>query len=192
MNDNTAECLDEERVRRLERNVSILQDRIRLLEEENAGLENMLSEYGVTVHRVSKITRELPPPILHPSEAVLEDVSLMKDQEKMLLEELCPRNKALLVLKSGSKVDVGYWFRKGAVWVCATPGEIILLAAGPKPFAQKTPFHFLRESLYNHVTAQVVLAPAPGLAMRSFRLSPLDGYQVLAQIYSNNNEEKTK
>ena len=192
MNDNIAGTHEESLVKRLERNVSLLQERIRLLEEENARLEDMLGDHGVTVHPRSRIALELPPPIRDPSAAVLDAAGLMNDEERRLFDELCPRDKALLLLRSGSRTDVGRWFRKGTVWVCAAREEIILLAAGPRPFVQKTPFSFLRESLYNHVTGKVVLVPAPGLAINSFKLPPLEGYQALAQIYAKNNEEKAQ
>ena len=38
---------------------------------------------------------------------------------------------------------------------------------------------------YNHVTGELVLAPPRGIRITSAGMTPIDGYQLLAQIYSN-------
>jgi len=52
-----------------------------------------------------------------------------------------------------------------------------------KCWFQKTPLASLRQSLYNHVTGEVVLAPVRELKLTHIQVAPLDGYQLLAQIY---------
>ncbi len=184
VNETVSDAHNEAAVKRLDRSVALLQDRIRLLEEENAKFVDMLAERGVEVRLSSEISLELPDPIRAPAEANLEAVALMREAERGLLEELTGDGEPLLVLRSGSRADTGAWFRKGVVWLCALSSEVVLFAAGRSPFVQKTDFSFLKESMYNHVTGEVVFAPAQGLAMDAVKLPPMDGYQMLAQIYA--------
>ena len=46
-----------------------------------------------------------------------------------------------------------------------------------------------RDSQYNHVTAQLALAPVQRLPFRGLNVPPIEGYQLLAQIY---HDEPTK
>lgn len=176
-------------VKRLGRTVALLQDRIRLLEEENVRFADMLTQRGVDVRPSSKIGLELPPAVREPLDGNAEVLALMTLAERKLLDDLCPNEQVLLLLKSDSRTDTGSWLRGGRVWVCATRKELVLLAAGRKPLIQKTPFPVLRESLYNHVTGEVVLAPAGELTLNRIKVPPLEGYQLLAQIYDQEREK---
>ncbi len=143
----------------------------------------MLKERGVEVQPSSKITLELPPVIHEPLDRNSEMLALMTPSEGKLLEDMCVNESVLVLFKSDSFVDTGSWFRRSRVWVAATAKELVLLAFGQKPFFQKTTFQVLRESLYNHVTGELVLAPAGELTLNSVKILPLEGYQLLAQIY---------
>lgn len=172
-------------VERLGRTVVLLQDRIRLLEEENVRFADMLTERGVDARPSSKIGLELPPAVREPLDGNAGVLALMTLAEQKLLEDLCPNEQVLLLLKSDSRTDTGSWLRGGRVWVGATRKELVLLASGRKPLFQKTPFPVLRESLYNHVTGELILAPARELTLNRIKVPPLDGYQLLAQIYDH-------
>ena len=169
----------------LERTVALFLDRITLLEEENARFADMLKERGVDARPSSKIALELPPVIREPLDQNSETRALMTSLELKLLEDVCGNETVLVLFKSDSLVDTGGWFRRSRVWVGATAEELVLLAFGRNPFFQKTPFQVMRESLYNHVTGELVLAPVRQLTLNSVKVPPLDGYQLLAQIYGN-------
>lgn len=171
---------------RLKRAVALFQDRIALLEQENMALAGMLKERGVNVRASSKIALELPPPIRTRTNAVDEMRALTTAAERRLLDEICPNTGVLALWQSDSDADVGYWFVRRRVWICAGPRELTLLACGRRPFIQQVPFSHLRKSLYNHVTGELVLAPEEELKMSRVKLPALDGYQVLAQIYDEN------
>ncbi len=178
-------------IERLERTVALLQDRISMLEVENTKFSDMLKERGVDMQSSSRIALELPPVIRKPVDRNSEVLAMMTPSERKLLEDICLDEPLLLVLKSDSLIDTGGWFRRSRVWVCATTQELGLLAFGRSSFFQKTPFRALHESLYNHVTGELVLAPALELKLPCVKVPPLDGYQLLAQIYqtdSVNNE----
>jgi len=85
-------------------------------------------------------------------------------------------------VRTGTVVDVGRWWRRARLWVGIGAGELILVAAGPRAFVVRVPLTALQESLYNAVTGEVILVPATGLPVRSLKLAPVEGYQLLAQI----------
>ena len=171
---------------RLKRNVTLLQNRIALLEEENTAFAAMLKERGVDVRASSQIALELPPALMRSLEATAEVFKLLTPAQRELQGEICGAESVIMLLKSDTRVDTGGWFQRGEIWVCALPRELALFAAGRKPFLQKTPYEHLRASIYNHVTGEVALAPAHGLKQHILKVPPLEGYQLLAQIYNTN------
>jgi hypothetical protein len=176
----------ETKMERLRQTTALLQDRIALLEEENTTYAAMLKERGVDVHSSSQIALELPPALTRPLEATAEVFALLTPAQRTLLDDIRGTESVIMLLKSDTLVDTGGWFRWSDVWVCALPRELALFAAGRKPFLQKMPYEHLRASIYNHVTVEVVLAPSWGLKQRTLKVPPLEGYQLLAQIYNPN------
>jgi hypothetical protein len=83
---------------------------------------------------------------------------------------------------------VGHWFSKGRIWACALAGELAMFAYGRRPYLERVPFRLLQQSLYNHVTGEVVLAPARDVRVDSLRVTPAEGYQFLAQIYKETSD----
>ena len=108
----------------------------------------------------------------------------MGKSARRLLETAIGSAELFMVLKTRTRVDVGEWFWNGRVWLGVTAQAVTLLASGRKPFVQAVPFDQLRDSLYNHITGEVVLAPAKELKVKRVKLPALAGYQLLAQIYS--------
>ncbi len=181
------EAEQEAKIERLQRTAELLQDRIALLEQENTAYAGMLKERGVDVHASSQIALELPPALTRPLDTASSEIfRLLAPAGRKLLAEISGMEGVMMLVKSDTRVDTGGWFRRGEIWVCALPRELALFAAGRKPFLQKTPYEHLRESIYNHVTGEVVLAPARGLKQHVFQVPPVEGYQLLAQIYNNN------
>lgn len=89
----------------------------------------------------------------------------------------------LWLMRTNTKVDVGMWFRKRRLYVCLLSHKLVLFANGRKPCAETIPLTELRESRYNHVTGEVVLAPTEGMRINRLKMSPRNGFQLLAQIY---------
>jgi hypothetical protein len=173
------------RAEQLGRTVATLEQRITLLEEENVHFARLLRERGVEVRASSQIAVELPPPLDRP--LTIGDPALppMREGERRLLEEACAGKPFFLLLRSATRVDTGHWFRRSPVWVAALADRLVLVAWGKTAWVDAVPYRHLKQSLYNHVTGEVVLAPAPGLRLDRFRVAPLDGVQVLAQIYAH-------
>jgi hypothetical protein len=125
---------------------------------------------------------ELPPPVREP----LEKAALprgLSARARAYVQGLLGEDDLYVAVRSRTAVDVGSWLGGRRVVVCALKGALVLAAHGPRPYAERAPYAALRESQYNHVTGELVLGPAPDAAVRRLRMAPLDGYQVLAQIY---------
>ena len=131
---------------------------------------------------------ELPPAIAAPLGPEAGVFTRLPRPEKELLEKHRGGDGIFLVVKTGTRVDTGGWLRKRRVWVFVFSGEFVLLAGGRKSYVEKIPFGRLGETRYNHVTGELVLAPADGMRVRKVRVSPLEGYQMLAQVRSKRSE----
>ncbi len=110
--------------------------------------------------------------------------------DKGILKRLLKRHEVLSDLeivyfvKSRSRVDVGSWIHDRRIHVAATPAHLILFAGGKRPLAEQLAYEDLYESVYNHVTGTLVLAPDIDERINTLRVSPVDGYQFLSQIYN--------
>ena len=102
------------------------------------------------------------------------------ERELMLGQRVEPVGVELVATRT--RVDVGMWFRKGRVWACMLPTELLLVAQGKCPRVERMPFGKLGESRYNHVTGELVLSPAEGVEIRQLAVPPLEGLRILQTI----------
>jgi hypothetical protein len=126
---------------------------------------------------------ELPPPVREPLDKTAALPRALSARARAYVQDLLGADDLYVAVPSGTAADVGSWLGRRRVVVCALKGALVLAAHGPRPYAERVPYAALRESQYNHVTGELVLGPAPDARVRRLRVSPLDGYQVLAQIY---------
>ncbi len=92
------------------------------------------------------------------------------------------------ILATGTFTDTGLWFRQGRVCAVCAGGALFLLAPGRRPYVERIPFAQLGESMYNAITGEVLLAPAPDAAVRRLRLDPVDGRRLTKQINTEEGE----
>jgi hypothetical protein len=109
---------------------------------------------------------------------------MLKEHELAFLDKLAGSADVFYLAKSSTKYDTGGWFGKREIWVAALQAELILFATGSVPFSDRIPFATLDNSIYNHVTGALVLAPGHDMKITGLALEPLAGYQLLAQIYN--------
>ena len=88
-------------------------------------------------------------------------------------ESVTGQESVFHVRKTDTKVDVGYWLGKRRVWACLLKQELLLLAWGRRPYVERIPLAKLRESRYNHLTGQLLLAPIERAAVKALKLPPL-------------------
>jgi hypothetical protein len=172
-------------IERLQHRTALLEDRVSLLQEENEDFAERLRRHGEDVRHKSNIHVELPPPLSAPAPLNEDEAGLMNERERRLYRDLLGGETAYRLMLSESAADVGQWFWRSRVWLCVTAGSLLLFAAGRRPLLQRVPFAHIRESLYNHVTGELVLAPNRKYRITQVRLPPVEAYQVLAQIYSD-------
>lgn len=138
-------------------------------------------------HDAAGTDMKLPPAKTTPL-WVAERSAPLKRCERRLLDGLLGDEDVFAVLPTGTKIDVGKWYRRHRVCVCVLADEIILFAPGPRPLTERIALADLRDSRYNHVTGEVVLAPADGLGVDRLKVPPLEGLEMLAQIYKVEND----
>jgi hypothetical protein len=110
--------------------------------------------------------------------------SLPAKARELAVERLEGR-RALRVVRTQTRVDVGGWLGRRRVWLVVHADGLLLVATGrpaPRPLAQNAAFDDLQETVYNHVTASLVLAPAKDLAVRSLKMDPAVGAELLETI----------
>jgi len=125
---------------------------------------------------------ELPDPLTTPLDPKTEGVGRLRRRTRRLAQSVVGEDDVFVLLKTGSRADVGGWLGRRRVWVAALADSLSLFAPGRRPCAARIPFARLRESTYNPVTGELVLAPAEAASVRALRVSPLDGRQLLAQF----------
>ena len=84
--------------------------------------------------------------------------------------------------RTGTRVDVGQWFRWPRLWVALAGEQLILFATGKRSYVETLPVREAQSSLYNAITGEVLLAPADELRARALRLPPVAGRHLLALI----------
>ena len=99
------------------------------------------------------------------------------------LDSLVGEEPVFGLLKTRTRTDTGNWFFKRPVWACTLAGELLLFAKGKRPYAERVPFDKLGASTYNHVTGELMLAPADGLRVTRLKMPPMEGLQVLAHVH---------
>ncbi len=173
----------QDRIDQQTRTIDMLSARVRMLEEENSDLIAQLRRRGVDVRSSSKTAVELPPPVTEELEYETSSFQLLGDPEKRLAEELFQADPVYTLDKTETTADVGHWLSNGIVWAATTADRLILFAAGRRPYVEEIPFGMLRKSVYNQVTGEIVLGPAKDLKTTKLRMPPAPAYQLLAQIY---------
>ncbi|MDP6117069.1 MAG: hypothetical protein QF437_21650 [Planctomycetota bacterium] len=184
--DTKTEHWAEDRIAQQKRTIDLLTDRIRMLEEENHSFASQLKDKGVDVRESSRASLELPPPFTTPLKKNGEEFQHLSRSEHRAAEEALGDRPVFFLSKCDTTVDVGHWLSGGVVWAAATESEVVLFSAGRRPFIEEIPFTHLYKSLYNHITGEVIFAPAEAESLTRIRLSPVHGYQLLAQIYQEN------
>src|SRR5207244_9944251 len=83
----------------------------------------------------------------------------------------------ILTLETGTRVDVGQWFRGGRVSLACFPGRVVLSAPGKRPYREEIPAAELGDSFYNFLMGELVLTKGCRL-----KLEPLEAQKILEQI----------
>lgn len=108
--------------------------------------------------------------------------ALLSQRKTRLMNELAGTRDIRMAMGTGTRTDVGRWFGKGRVCLCLTDMELLLFAVGKRSYVERIPVHGLSESRYNHVTGELVLAPAEGARVTRLKMPPLDSLGLLELV----------
>lgn len=103
-------------------------------------------------------------------------------KERNILERQVAAGDLLWIFRTRTRTDVGMWFHRARIWACFVPGKLVLFAGGSRPYVDEVPATALRESRYNHVTGQLILAPEAGARRVRLRMPPLESHELLAWV----------
>ncbi len=129
-----------------------------------------------------RFPEQLPPPVKTPPADYVAPLEGLSQGERAMLDGVMDGRTLSWFGPTGTRVDVGLWFRKARVWIGVFETEIVLLAAGKQPFLERADLDDLGEAQYNVLTGELVLEPAPSLSLKKLVLSPIEAGQVLSQI----------
>lgn len=87
-----------------------------------------------------------------------------------------------VTISTRTRVDTGGWFGKRRLHAAMEPDGLVLSAKGADSFEERIPLSELRESIYNHTTGELVLAPAEQTKIKSLKVTPLESAQILKHI----------
>lgn len=116
----------------------------------------------------------------------LDRSRLRKGEERLFRSE---SREGGTLFGTRTRVDVGYWTGKRRVWAYLEENDLLLFAYGRRPYSERIARRELRESRYNHVTGQVVLAPAVDAENVQLRMAPYEGYDILRRISDKEDDD---
>lgn len=128
-----------------------------------------------------RIPDVLPPPVTQPLADDDADLRALGKCRSALLWRIAEGETVLAVMRTGSAVDTGSWFGKRRVCLAFTPTSLLVFASGPQPLCRRVLLTDLRQTQYNTVTGELILAPAD-VPVRAVALTPLKAARALAQI----------
>ena len=100
----------------------------------------------------------LPPPRETPLDRSTGSFSRLSPLERWVADGVLGEADVFVLVRTAGTADVGTWLRRGRLWAAALGDELVLFAAGRKPYSERAGFTELTESVYNQVTGQLVLA----------------------------------
>lgn len=103
----------------------------------------------------------------------------MTPLEKSLLLEACGGLEPRLLLRTGTRIDAGRWWRTTPLWLGIDGDDIFLLAVARRKYIERVPLADCRASRYCHSSGQLMIAPTESLRINQISLSPGEALRVL-------------
>lgn len=108
----------------------------------------------------------------------------MNPLEQQLLQSETGAAEPRLRVRTGTRVDTGRWWRRSPVWLCATEGELIMLAAARRRFFARIALRDIRASRYHHASGELVIEPGEELPIHHFKLPLHEALRLLNLIHT--------
>ena len=111
----------------------------------------------------------------------------MNELEEKLLHEETGGAEPGLRIRTGTRIDLGRWWRSSPVWLCVVGDELILLAVARRRFFARIALRDAGASRYHHSSGELVIEPGEALPLHKFKLTPADALRILDIIHTASN-----
>jgi hypothetical protein len=106
----------------------------------------------------------------------------MNELEEQLLREEVGGVEPRLVVRSGTRIDTGRWWRHTPLWLCVMENELLMLAVSRRRYVARASLDACVDSYYCHTTGELVIAPVEEPEFRRFRVTPREALSILNMI----------
>jgi len=103
----------------------------------------------------------------------------MTPLEKSLLEEACGGREPSLLIRSGTRIDAGRWWRSTPLWIGVDGNDLFLLAVARRKYVERVPLRNCHNSRYCHSSGHLMIAPTEHIRISHFALRPGEAIRVL-------------
>jgi len=110
----------------------------------------------------------------------------MNELEEKLLRDETGGAGIKLRIRTGTRIDLGRWWRSSSVWLCVVGEELMLLAVARRRYFERVPLADCQASHYVHATGELVIDPADQLRIKHLSMSPREALEVLDSVKSQN------
>jgi len=106
----------------------------------------------------------------------------MNAVEKAVLHAEVGDSMPRLVIRSNTRIDTGRWWWRSPLLLAVMEEELVIFAGARRRYACRIAFDSCRQSVYDHGSRELVLAPVEGLEHKRVGMSVSDALRVLHLI----------
>lgn len=103
----------------------------------------------------------------------------MNRLEEQLLREETGGAEPRLRIRTGTRIDLGRWWRSSPVWLCVVGSDLILLAVARRRYFERVSLADCRDSHYVHASGELVIDPTEKFRFKHLSLTPREALDVL-------------
>ena len=118
-------------------------------------------------------------------------IFILNTREQHLLETEAGTSKPRLKLRTGTRVDVGLWWRKRPLWLCVLEDEILILAVGRRRYSERVSIADCQNSHYNPTSGELVIEPSDALRFPRLKMPSSQALNVLKFLKHNSTPNTT-
>jgi hypothetical protein len=111
--------------------------------------------------------------------------------EQKLLEQEAGGGTPRLTLRTGTRIDVGLWWRKRPLWLCILEDELLLFAVGRRRYSERLSIADCAEFHYNPTSGELVIEPSDLLRFPRLKLPASEALQALKLLQHNSTPNTT-
>jgi hypothetical protein len=118
-------------------------------------------------------------------------IFILNTREQHLLETEAGTSKPRLKLRTGTRVDVGLWWRKRPLWLCVLEDELLLFAIGRRRYCERIAIADCHQFHYNPSSGELVIEPPVAVRFPRLKMPTSDALTVLNLLKHNSTPNTT-